>query len=157
METHTFNFSYQQFSLEELSQQAALLYQETVNALSLSWSPYSNFQVGAAILLENGEILKGANQENAAYPMCLCAERVALATASSSYPGVTINSMCVLSKFSTQPFLHPVSPCGACRQVLLETENKQNHPIKLYLGGKEGTLIHLGSSKILLPLAFGGL
>lgn len=157
METHSFDFTYQKLDITELSQQAAILYQECVHALNLSWSPYSRFQVGASILLENGQILKGANQENAAYPMCLCAERVALAAANSTQPDMKIISMVVLSKFADKLSLHPISPCGACRQVLLETENKQKSPIELYLGEKEGSLIYLSSSKLLLPLAFGGL
>ncbi|MEM6767756.1 MAG: cytidine deaminase [Bacteroidota bacterium] len=157
METHTFEFNYQIFEAKELPEYASLLYQESVKALSLSWSPYSTFQVGAAILLENGEVLRGANQENAAYPMCLCAERVVLATAASQFPRVSIKSMCVLARLGEQESLHPVSPCGACRQVLLETENKQNASISLYLGGTEEKLLHLANSSLLLPLAFGGL
>lgn len=122
--------------------------------LSKSYSPYSKFQVSAAILLENGKILTGANQENAAYTMCICAERVALAAASSEYPEIPVKAMAITVKNKLNPVKSPAAPCGACRQVLSETEDRFNNKIKIFLQGEEGEIFELASAKDLLPLFF---
>lgn len=125
-------------------------------ALKKSYSPYSNFQVGAAILLENGKTMSGSNQENASYPLCLCAERVVLAGASCSYPKVPIIAMAITAKSASQKVAKPVAPCGACRQVIFETEMKHQTPIRLILQGEKGKVYILESGKSILPISFDG-
>lgn len=119
-----------------------------------AYAPYSGFFVGAAVLLENGEIIKGSNQENAAYPSGLCAERVAVFSASALYPDIKIKAIAISARSSHHVMDHPVSPCGACRQVLLEYEVKQNEPVKMFLSGQSGNIYQVGKVKDLLPLSF---
>ena len=126
------------------------------DALSLSYSPYSNFKVGAAVLLENGEIVKGANYENAAYPMCICAERAAIAAAESTQHGKKILAMAITVSKEGKVIDQPAAPCGACRQVLLETEIKSQSSIQIMLQGEQGVVYKLDSAKALLPLYFDG-
>ncbi len=126
------------------------------NALGKSYSKYSNFQVGAAVLLENGHIINGANQENAAYPLCLCAERVALAAASSQYPESPVTAIAVTVRNPKHKIDTPAAPCGACRQVMSETEDRYNRKMKVLLQGEEGEIYELASAKDLLPLYFTG-
>jgi cytidine deaminase len=119
-----------------------------------AYAPYSEFFVGAALLLENGEIVKGSNQENAAYPSGLCAERVAVFAASSAFPNVKIKTIAISAKSAHRTMDYPVSPCGGCRQVLLEYEFKQNSPVKVLLSGESGKIVVLEKVKDLLPLSF---
>jgi cytidine deaminase len=121
-----------------------------------AYAPYSQFQVGAAVLLANGEIVTGNNQENVAFPSGLCAERTALFYANSQYPEQTVQSLAVAAYTQSDYIEHPISPCGACRQVILETEMRYKRPIRLYLYGKNEVYIVEGI-KDLLPLAFGEL
>lgn len=121
---------------------------------SNAYAPYSEFFVGAALLLENGEIIKGSNQENAAYPSGLCAERVAVFAASSTYPNIKIKTIAISAKSALRTMDYPVSPCGGCRQVLLEYEFKQKSPVKVLLSGQSGKIIVLEKVKDLLPLSF---
>ena len=125
-------------------------------SLNQSYSPYSNFQVGAALLLQNGKMVGGSNQENAAYPLCLCAERVALAAASSRYPKAAIEAIAITAKSSHIAVNKPVSPCGACRQSICETENRFQRPIRIILQGETGDIYVLDSGRDLLPLSFDG-
>lgn len=121
-----------------------------------AYAPYSDFYVGAAVKLENGEIITGSNQENGAYPSGLCAERVAVFSASARFPGVPMKMIAISAK---SPHLHadkPVSPCGACRQVMLEYEVMQPNPIKLLLSLESGKILKIDQVKDLLPLAFSG-
>lgn len=122
-------------------------------ALSSAYAPYSQFQVGAALLLEDGSIVKGSNQENAAYPSGLCAERVAFFSAGSQHPGKKIMAAAVTTSY---PMEHPISPCGACRQVMAEYELKQQTQIKLLLCSHDGSVIVVNNSRDLLPLYFSG-
>jgi cytidine deaminase len=124
------------------------------NMTDNAYAPYSEFFVGAAILLENGEIVKGSNQENAAYPSGLCAERVAVFSASAIFPGVKIKSIAVSAKTRHHVMDYPVSPCGACRQVLLEYEVKQKDPIRMLLCGVSGKILIIEKTRDLLPLSF---
>ncbi len=121
-----------------------------------AYAPYSAFYVGAAILLENGEIIKGSNQENGAYPSGLCAERVAAFAASANHPGVSMKKIAICANSNRLEAKEPVSPCGACRQVLLEYENLQEEPIKILLAGKNGKVIVIEKVDDLLPLSFSG-
>lgn len=118
-------------------------------ALESSYSPYSGFRVGAAMLLENGSVVSGSNQENAAFPTGLCAERVTLFKSTSEYPGTVIRKLAVLT--AAQKEAHP---CGACRQALLEFEINQEKPIKVIMQTSPETYLISDSVEHLLPLAF---
>ncbi len=119
-----------------------------------AYAPYSRFYVGAAILLDNGEIVKGSNQENAAYPSGLCAERVAIFSAAANYPGAKVKAIAVSAKSGENKPDYPVSPCGACRQVLLEYEYNQKEPIRMILSGASGKIYLVDKVRDLLPLSF---
>lgn len=119
-----------------------------------AYAPYSQFKVGAALLLANGIIVEGNNQENAAYPSGLCAERVAFFAAASQYPAVEIIAVAITASSSNFLMDHPVAPCGACRQVMLEYQLKQKNPIALLMKGEQGNIIRLSGLTQLLPLYF---
>jgi cytidine deaminase len=122
-------------------------------ARSNAYAPYSGYKVGAAAILSNGAVITGANQENAAYPMCVCAEVAMLNSCASQYPGVTIQKMAI----STQSIHHKTkagAPCGQCRQTILEYETRFGSDIAIILSGEEGPLYKVGSVKDLLPLHF---
>ncbi len=119
-----------------------------------AYAPYSNFLVGAAILLENGEIVVGNNQENAAYPSGLCAERVAIFHASAIHPGVPVTAIAVCCKASGSVIETPVPPCGACRQVIAEYETKYDSPIRIIMQGEKGKVYASNNIEALLPLMF---
>ncbi len=140
--------------IEDLQERDAQLLMEAKAALIKSYSPYSGFQVGAAVLLKDGTIISGANQENAAYPMCLCAEQVCLAAVRSAQPKATILTMAITVQNVHNPVHQPAAPCGACRQVLSETEDRQKSPVRLILQGENGAIYIINSAKDLLPLSF---
>ncbi|GEP52617.1 cytidine deaminase [Flavobacterium noncentrifugens] len=119
-----------------------------------AYAPYSNFRVGAAILLDNEEIVLGSNQENAAYPSGLCAERTAIFYTGANYPDAKILKMAISAASDTNPTLSPIPPCGACRQSIAEYEFKQNQPIEIYFMGESGAIFKSDSLKNLLPLTF---
>ena len=119
-----------------------------------AYAPYSKFRVGAAILLDNGEVVVGSNQENAAYPSGLCAERVAIFYAGANYPGMRINKMAITAASDTNPTTEPIPPCGACRQSIAEYEIKQEQPIEIYFMGEIGAIYKSDSIKNLLPFMF---
>lgn len=123
-------------------------------ATQKAYAPYSNFKVGAAVLLKNGKTFKGSNFENASYPLCLCAERVVLAAVHACQPGEIITTIAITAKSESKILDHPISPCGACRQVLTEVEQKQKHPMKIILQGETGPVYVLKSAAELLPLGF---
>lgn len=123
-------------------------------ALDKAYAPYSNFQVGAAVRLDNGDILSGANFENAAYPMCLCAERTTLAAVVSTQPEAIVKQMAIRVRNPEKPIPQPAAPCGACRQVLVETEAKQKGDIEILLQGETGPIYVISSAKVLLPFYF---
>ncbi|HTL82451.1 MAG TPA: cytidine deaminase [Bacteroidia bacterium] len=127
---------------------------EAQQAGEFAYAPYSEFYVGAALRLANGKIIRANNQENVAYPSGLCAERVAVFFASANHPGETIESIAVSCSSEKTGSDKPFSPCGACRQVLAEYEQKQNAPIRIILGGKSGKILISESVKNLLPLVF---
>ena len=119
-----------------------------------AYAPYSNFQVGAAVLLKNGQVVLGSNQENAAYPSGLCAERTAIFAVGVNFPNQEIVCICISASSTLKDTLEPIPPCGACRQSLLEYENKQNKDIPIYFMGKSGEIIQSPSIKNLLPYTF---
>lgn len=130
-----------------------VLIDEARRAVENAYAPYSGFHVGAALVLDNGEIVCGNNQENAAYPSGLCAERVALFYANSRYPGVAVRHLVIVAK-NRDGFLRSIiSPCGSCRQVMLETEIRQQQPMQIWLVS-ESDIFAIPSASYLLPLAF---
>lgn len=129
---------------------------EARKALDKAYAPYSKFQVGAALLLANGKVISGANFENAAYPMCMCAERSAIAAAVSTYPTTNIQKIAITVRNPAKPVTEPAAPCGACRQVMVETEQRQLQDMDVILQGESGSVIVLDSAKQLLPFYFDG-
>ena len=145
--------TYEYDSVDELSKDEQILIQKSKEAVNNAYAPYSKFQVGAAVLLENGEIITGTNQENAAYPSGMCAERVAVFYANSKFPNVPVIAIAVTA-FTNNNFVKtPIPPCGSCRQVLVETETRFNTPIKIYLVS-ESKITVINDAKDLLPLNF---
>lgn len=140
--------------LNELSKNDKALFLEAQIARDNAYAPYSNFQVGAALLLDNNKIVLGNNQENAAYPSGMCAERVAIWNASSQYPENKILKIFITAKSSKTEVTEPVAPCGACRQTIAEYELNQDTDIEIYFMGETGKVIKSNSLKNLLPLAF---
>ena len=138
-----------------LDQEEQALVMAAREAARDAYAPYSNFLVGAAILLENGEIIRGNNQENAAYPDGLCAERVALFAANSSRPGIPARAIAVTALTEEGILPQPVYPCGSCRQSLLEAENRFGQAIRVIMCG-EKTIHAAASVRDLLPLSFDG-
>lgn len=123
-------------------------------ATGKSYAPYSRFLVGVAIRLEDGTLITGGNQENASYPLCMCAERVALYAATAVHPGKKIRQLAVIAHRAGAVELVPATPCGACRQVLVEFEQNQIEPIQIVLFGPGDTYYLLPSAAALLPMAF---
>lgn len=138
----------------ELTEPEQLLLAQAYEALSNAYVPYSRFHVGAAVLLANGAIESGANQENAAYPMCLCAERTALAVAAMRHPGIPATALAVRVRKEDDIISKPAGPCGACRQVLSEWEDRYNSNITILLQGEAGEVFRIPNAKALLPLSF---
>src|SRR5574344_2148603 len=132
---------------------AEKLLADAQQAAKRAYAPYSKFRVGAAALLENGEIISGNNQENSAYPSGLCAERVTVFFANSKYPDIAITHLLIYAETDEGALKKPITPCGACRQVLIETETRQQKNIKIYLAGAN-TIYSIDSAADLLPLSF---
>ncbi|MFZ4399598.1 MAG: cytidine deaminase [Bacteroidales bacterium] len=141
-------------SVEELTKEDQLLLEKAEIATKSAYAPYSGFNVGAAILLENGIIVTGNNQENAAYPSGLCAERVAMFAASSQYPDISMKVIAVTANSKKFEVNIPVSPCGSCRQVMSEYESKQKQPLKVILRGAKGDIQVIDTIAGLLPFMF---
>lgn len=140
--------------LDELNSTEKNLIQAAKNACASAYAPYSHFQVGAAVLLDNGNIVIGNNQENAAFPSGLCAERVALFAAASQFPENKAIALAIAARHENGSFTQKaISPCGACRQVMTETEKRFQHPLKVLLYG-ESEIICIESAQELLPLSF---
>lgn len=142
------------YSFEELTDIEKKLVGKAKDAAEKAYAPYSEFQVGASVLLESGEMISGNNQENAAYPSGICAERVAMFYANAKYPDSAICMLAIAAKNAKGFLLSPTSPCGSCRQALLESENRYGKPIRILLYGTEGVTV-IGSVSDLLPLSFG--
>lgn len=140
--------------LEELSLEEQLLMQKAIEARNNAYAPYSQFLVGAAILLSNGKIVAGSNQENASYPSGLCAERTAIYAAGANYPNQKILQIAITAGPQQKINTQPVPPCGACRQAIAEYEQKQKQPIEVFFMGTAGKVCKVKSLLSLLPLAF---
>ncbi len=139
---------------DELSESDRNLLKKAYKAADKAYAPYSEFYVGAALLLENGKIITGNNQENVAYPSGLCAERVAVFNAGALYPDVPINTIAIVAKTNRFELHQPVSPCGACRQVIAEYENRHHNKIRIVLKGQTDEVWVVEGIKTLLPLIF---
>lgn len=148
------NYAYYE-SIADCSADDQILLQACKDALIDSYSPYSNFKVGSAVLLANGKIVKGSNQENVAYPMCECAERVAMYNAWHQYPKVSFMKIAVTTYSNIKSDTPPAPPCGACRQVIFEYEERFEKAIEILLLSQSGKIIKFKSARDLLPLAFG--
>ena len=141
-------------SIDELPTIVKGLMNKAIEAKQNAYAPYSKFKVGAAFLLEDGTMITGNNQENAAYPSGMCAERVAIWKVSSEFPNKKILKLAISASSSSQILKEPVAPCGACRQTLSEYEIKQKEKIEVYFMGEEGEIIKTDSVLDLLPIAF---
>lgn len=142
--------------IEELDSEDQALLLEAHEYVKHAYAPYSKFQVGVAIRLQNQEIVGGSNLENAAYPMCTCAEPAALSAAASTHPNVPILAMAITVKNPDNPVTEPAAPCGACRQIISEMEDRYGKAITVILQGETGVIYRVKSIKDLLPLSFGG-
>ena len=151
--THT--FAYQVYdSATELSETDRELLDKAKQAVSSSHAPYSRYHVGAAVRMANGHIFSGSNQENMSFPAGLCAERVAVFAAVSSYPDVPIAAIAITATAEAFEVSEPVSPCGMCRQAIVEYEMKFGNKIRLILGGHSGEVYIIDGMETLLPLSF---
>ena len=153
MKEQTLNIQYQVAQLTELSDAEQDLVKKAMAATENSYANYSHFHVGAACLLANGTTVIGANQENAAFPSGLCAERSAIFAAQSNYPQQAITTLAIAAKNEHGFLKSPISPCGACRQVILEIEDRYKQPVRILLHGEKGTYC-FNSVKDLLPFSF---
>ncbi len=155
MEIKTISFSYKEYlQQEEISEEYRKLINLAVDAAKRAYAPYSHFHVGASLLLDNGEIITGNNQENAAYPSGLCAERVAIFYANAHYPNAKIKVLVIAAFYQSEQIVEePVPPCGSCRQVIIESQFRQKEPITLLLVGKNKILV-VDDASLLLPLNF---
>lgn len=155
MKEHSIQFKIKEYDKkDELSSLFQNLILCASEAAHKAYAPYSSFFVGAAVLLENNEIITGNNQENAAYPSGLCAERVALFYANAHFPKSKVKAIAITAFLNNEiPVNNPIPPCGSCRQVILESQLKQNDPITLILAGKNKIQV-IENASLLLPLHF---
>ena len=155
METRKIPFTYTIYDhAGELDQDDGSLLAKAREARNNAYAPYSKYHVGAAVLLENGVIISGNNQENMAFPSGLCAERVAIFAASASYPGVAVKTIAISANSEKFPVTEPVPPCGSCRQAMIEYEISQSRKIRVILQGDTGKVFVIESVESLLPLSF---
>ncbi|MEH6535867.1 MAG: cytidine deaminase [Psychroserpens sp.] len=141
-------------SIDELSLDIQSLMEQAIEARKNAYAPYSNFHVGAALLLDNGEVIIGSNQENASYPSGLCAERTAIYYAGAKFPEAKVVKMAITAASQNQSTNTPIPPCGACRQAIAEYEVKQESPIEIYFMGEIGKVAKSNSLANLLPFVF---
>lgn len=141
------------YKFDELNKTDQDLMKAAMDATARSYAPYSRFSVGAAALLANGVVVTGTNQENAAYPSGLCAERTTLFYANSQYPDQPVMTLAIAARTEKNFIDLPIPPCGACRQVILETEKRYKQPIRILLYGKKD-IYEVKSICDLLPLSF---
>jgi cytidine deaminase len=155
MKKEEYSFAFEVYdSIDELSDRDRCLLEEARKVTQHAHAPYSHFRVGAIARLNNGKIITGSNQENASFPVGLCAERVVLASAASLFPGVPIETIAISYHNESGDSSHPISPCGICRQNLLEYETKFKQPIRVILGGLQGKVYVIERVGMLLPLSF---
>lgn len=140
--------------IQELSEEDRKLMEAAIQATQTSYSPYSGFKVGAALLMEDDTIITGSNQENAAYPSGMCAERVAIWKAGATFPGKKVKKIAITANSANRTVDKPVGPCGACRQTLLEYEINQEEPMEIIFMGEVGKVVKAESITALLPFSF---
>lgn len=140
-------------TMEELAEDERKLLESAINATENSYANYSHFHVGAAVLLTDGSVIIGANQENAAFPSGLCAERTALFAAQANKPNQAVKMLAIAASNDKGIMVNPVTPCGACRQVMIEIENRYGTPMEILLYGSKG-IYRFHSAKDLLPFSF---
>lgn len=154
MKELSLSITYRLYLPNELSAADAELVEAARQATYRSYAPYSHFSVGAAVRLSDGTLLSGSNQENAAYPSGLCAERTTLFYANSRYPELAVSTLAIAARGTDGAFLaQPISPCGACRQVMLEVQNRHHQPLRILLYGTEG-IYEINRVEGLLPFSF---
>ena len=154
MKELSLSITYRLYLPNELSAADAELVEAARQATYRSYAPYSHFSVGAAVRLSDGTLLSGSNQENAAYPSGLCAERTTLFYANSRYPELAVSTLTIAARGTDGAFLaQPISPCGACRQVMLEVQNRHHQPLRILLYGTEG-IYEINRVEDLLPFSF---
>ncbi|MEA1874247.1 MAG: cytidine deaminase [Bacteroidota bacterium] len=154
MKQEEIKIQYKKYRRDELDNDVLELLQHAEKSMKNAYAPYSKFHVGAAVKLANGKIITGNNQENAAYPSGLCAERVALFYANAEYPNIPVTDLIVVAESGSQGITEvPVSPCGSCRQVMQETESRYHKHMRVMLAGKEELWVFDNVSQ-LLPLNF---
>ncbi len=141
-------------SAKDLPETDLMLLARAVQAREHAYAPYSNFKVGAAVMLENGKIVLGNNQENASYPSGLCAERVAVFQAGAIYPGIPIKAVAISASSLDHDVQRPAAPCGNCRQSIYEYEQRYQTPIRVIMAGFSGEVYICASIADLLPLGF---
>ena len=152
----SFTFNYQLFSnWTDLPEQEQRLVDKAYEAMENAYAPYSEFKVGACALMDDGSFILGNNQENAAFPSGICAERVALFYAGANFPNKKVLTLCIVAKGELMPASQLLSPCGGCRQVMLESENRQKQPMRVILVNQDGRTMVLDSIIQLLPFGFG--
>jgi len=157
MEKKTLTIAYEEYaSINELNEEDRTLLEAAIDATKGSYAPYSHFNVGAAVRLADGTIVKGANQENAAYPSGLCAERTAMFAASAQSPGVPFEAIAVVCSRDGSMMINPGSPCGACRQVMAQYERISRQPMRIILGSSGPILVFTGVDS-LMPFIFNAL
>jgi cytidine deaminase len=157
MEKKTITIPYEEYaSIEELGTADRLLLEAAIDAVKGSYAPYSHFNVGAAVRLADGTVVPGANQENAAYPSGLCAERTAMFAASAQHPGVPFESLAVVCSRDGVLMPNPGSPCGACRQVMAQYEREAKQPLRILLASG-GPILAFTGVESLMPLVFNDL
>jgi len=155
MEKKEYQFSFEIYeAIGALNNEDSLLLCEAQKITEQAYAPYSRFRVGAVAILANGKKVTGTNQENASFPVGICAERVLLSVASSLYPDIPIQTIAISYRDDHGRSNHPISPCGICRQSLHEYEQRMKRPIRLILGGMEGKVYIIAEAGSLLPLAF---
>lgn len=153
---HTYNITatVNVYGMEELCAEDRQLVERAIEASKHSFSPYSRFCVGAALRLQNGEVITGSNQENASSSMTICAERNAIFHAQHAHPEQPVVCVAIAARHEQAFTACPIPPCGACRQVMMEVEDRYHQPIRLLLYGTEGVHV-VDSVKALLPIRFG--
>lgn len=155
MKENKYEFGYEVYDdISQLTEEDAWLLTEARTVTSQAYAPYSNFHVGAVAMLENGEVVAGTNQENASYPVGICAERVLLGSVATIHPKIPVKTIAISYSSKEVKSDHPISPCGMCRQALLEYETRTSKPIRLILSGQEGKIIIIQTASYLLPFAF---
>jgi cytidine deaminase len=152
--THSFTYTLKN-DWSELSELDQDMIVQAFEACENAYAPYSQFKVGASVLLKNGQVVLGSNQENIAYPSGLCAERVALFAVGANYPKESIATIYIVAKGDLLPFEKILAPCGGCRQVMVESEIRQNEPYRVVLVSQNRKTLIFNAAKDLLPFSFG--